>query len=101
MARSTGRYFSLLLLTLVFVSLFAVLHPHARRKNRHSAVPLAAKTAPVADLTARTDYLKDVKPLLAERCYSCHSESRSRGGLRLDTIAFMRKGGQTGPAVVP
>jgi Protein of unknown function (DUF1553)/Protein of unknown function (DUF1549)/Planctomycete cytochrome C len=101
MARSTGRYFSLLLLTLVFVSLFAVVRPHARRKTRQAAIPQAEKAAPSAVSTVHSEYFKDVKPLLAERCYSCHSSSRSRGGLRLDTVAFMRKGGHTGPAVVP
>jgi hypothetical protein len=44
-----------------------------------------------------------VRPVLAEHCYSCHSAAakKSKGGLTLDTPAGIRKGGDSGPAVVP
>ena len=44
-----------------------------------------------------------VRPVLAEHCYKCHSaQAKSlKGGLRLDSLDGMRKGGDTGPAVVP
>jgi mono/diheme cytochrome c family protein len=44
-----------------------------------------------------------IRPVLAEHCYSCHSEraDKIRGGLALDTQAATLKGGDTGPAVVP
>jgi hypothetical protein len=44
-----------------------------------------------------------VRPLLVERCYSCHSarSRKQRGGLRLDTRAGIRTGGDNGPAIVP
>src|SRR5262245_31681592 len=42
-----------------------------------------------------------VRPLLAERCYSCHSATSQRGGLRLDSRATVLKGGAHGPALVP
>ena len=47
------------------------------------------------------DYLKQVKPLLAERCLSCHGPLQQSAGLRLDTAALIRKGGRGGPAVRP
>src|SRR5437016_528801 len=47
------------------------------------------------------DYLRDVKPMLAQHCYSCHGAAKQRSGLRLDTAASARKGGNSGPAVVP
>ena len=47
------------------------------------------------------DYLKQVKPLLRERCYACHGPLKQKGGLRLDTAALAIKGGDTGPAVKP
>jgi hypothetical protein len=49
---------------------------------------------------ASVDYVRDVKPLLARRCYSCHGALKQRSGLRLDTAALMRQGGDGGPAVV-
>jgi hypothetical protein len=47
------------------------------------------------------DYLRDVKPILAARCYACHAAIKQKGSLRLDTAALVREGGETGPAVLP
>ncbi|HMF15720.1 MAG TPA: PSD1 and planctomycete cytochrome C domain-containing protein [Gemmataceae bacterium] len=47
------------------------------------------------------DYLREVKPILAQHCFSCHSAKIHKGKLRLDTAALMRKGGTSGPAIVP
>jgi Protein of unknown function (DUF1553)/Protein of unknown function (DUF1549)/Planctomycete cytochrome C len=46
---------------------------------------------------------KQVRPLLAGRCFKCHSAdaNRIRGNFRLDTHAGLLKGGVLGPAVVP
>src|SRR5947199_6055254 len=41
-----------------------------------------------------------VRPVLAKNCYACHTESRM-GGLRLDSADDARKGGNSGPAIVP
>lgn len=41
-----------------------------------------------------------IVPILEKRCYSCHGEAKSKGGLRLDTPEFIRKGGDEGLAVV-
>jgi hypothetical protein len=51
-----------------------------------------------------SDYFESkVRPVLVEHCYSCHSAqaSKLKGGLRLDTPEGLRKGGKTGPALVP
>ena len=40
-----------------------------------------------------------VRPLLAKRCYECHRR-KAEGGLRLDSLAAMLKGGSSGPAIV-
>ncbi len=44
-----------------------------------------------------------IRPLLAARCYECHSAraEKLKGGLRLDTRDALRKGGDSGPAVAP
>src|SRR5207249_1243572 len=47
------------------------------------------------------DYLRDVKPILASHCYTCHGAIKQKGGLRLDTATLLRDGGDTGPVVVP
>jgi hypothetical protein len=49
---------------------------------------------------ATVDYAKQIKPLLRERCWSCHGVLKQEAGLRLDTAAFATKGGDSGAAVV-
>jgi hypothetical protein len=49
---------------------------------------------------------KKIRPVLVERCYSCHSAEAAakktlKGNLLLDTREAIRKGGDSGPAVVP
>jgi hypothetical protein len=46
---------------------------------------------------------KKVRPVLAQHCYKCHSaQAKSvKGGLFLDTRDGLRKGGDSGPAIVP
>ncbi|HEY2574451.1 MAG TPA: DUF1549 domain-containing protein, partial [Verrucomicrobiaceae bacterium] len=62
---------------------------------------------PEANSAMRADDLaffeKNIRPVLAEKCYKCHSaeSEKVKGGLVLDTREGIRKGGETGPAVVP
>ncbi len=43
-----------------------------------------------------------IRPVLAEKCYGCHSPSHKiKGDLRLDTREGILRGGEHGPAVVP
>ena len=46
---------------------------------------------------------KKIRPVLVEHCYKCHSASseKVKGGLLLDTREGIRKGGESGHAVVP
>src|SRR5271157_3199032 len=53
---------------------------------------------------ASSDFFETkVRPVLVEHCFACHSSqaAKLKGRLLLDTIEGMRKGGQSGPAVVP
>jgi hypothetical protein len=42
-----------------------------------------------------------VQPILEERCIFCHHEGKAKGGLRLDSLTALLKGGASGLAVVP
>ena len=44
-----------------------------------------------------------IRPVLVEHCYECHSaqSEEPNGGLRLDTRAGIRSGGDSGAAIVP
>lgn len=47
-------------------------------------------------LLSAADYARDIKPLLQERCYACHGALKQKAGLRMDTVALMRQGGDAG-----
>ena len=47
---------------------------------------------------------KKIRPVLVAECYECHSAEKGkkvRGGLALDTREGIRKGGDSGPVIVP
>ena len=44
---------------------------------------------------------REIRPLLVERCQSCHGDKKVRGGLKLTARQALLKGGDSGPAVVP
>ena len=61
----------------------------------------AAVELPAQTVNAGTpEYFENnIRPILANNCFGCHTNSQL-GGLRLDTLEGMKKGGQHGPAIV-
>src|SRR5262245_13005318 len=60
----------------------------------------AGDTLPSAD--GVEFFEKRVRPVLVEHCYACHSTSgKQKGNLFLDSRDGVRKGGDSGPAIVP
>lgn len=53
------------------------------------------------DLESALVYRDLVRPVLTRECVGCHGEARTEGGLRLDTLESMVRGGSGGSAVVP
>ncbi len=56
---------------------------------------------PDAGSGATEFFEKAVRPVLVERCQTCHGGAKQKGGLRLDSRAAILRGGETGPSVVP
>src|SRR5258708_36016686 len=48
----------------------------------------------------KVDFGRDVQPILARSCYSCHGDKLQLGGLRLDGKETAWKGGQSGQVIV-
>jgi hypothetical protein len=63
--------------------------------------PAAAKAAPALEAAKPNLFETRVRPLLAGKCFSCHSGKVAMAGLRLDSRQAILKGGQHGPALVP
>ncbi len=47
----------------------------------------------------KIDFAKDVRPILAKHCVSCHGEKKQESGLRLDRRESLLRGGDVGKAI--
>jgi hypothetical protein len=47
------------------------------------------------------DFAKDIQPLFAAKCYSCHGVEKQKGGLRLDIKVAALEGGDNGKVFLP
>ena len=54
---------------------------------------------PQAARAQAVDYLREVKPILSAHCTTCHGAIKQKAGLRLDTVAQMKEGGDRGSAL--
>jgi hypothetical protein len=69
--------------------------------------PSKAKVAPSGIAPSQpadgpsVDFARDIRPILEERCYSCHGPEKQKSGLRLDRKASALKGGESGPVIQP
>lgn len=61
---------------------------------------VAALTLAAALSAAPVDYVREVKPILTQHCYRCHGASQQKSGMRADTAAALRTGGDSGPSLV-
>ncbi len=64
---------------------------------------LAGHSADLTDSEKSDFFEKRIRPVLVQHCYKCHSmdSKQAKGGLRLDSREAIRKGGDSGPAVIP
>jgi hypothetical protein len=47
------------------------------------------------------DYLRQIKPLFADKCYACHGALQQKADLRLDTVKSILDGSGKGRVVIP
>ncbi|HZL86993.1 MAG TPA: DUF1549 domain-containing protein, partial [Pirellulaceae bacterium] len=67
-----------------------------------AAILASLGLASVAAAADEVDFLRDVRPILATRCYRCHSDSldKKEAGLALDKFDTLMKGGDEGAVIV-
>src|SRR5215469_6552855 len=62
----------------------------------------ASRAEPPAATPEQVEFFeKNVRPLLANRCWKCHGPEKQESGLRLDAGDAVLKGGESGPVIVP
>ncbi len=59
-----------------------------------------ALALPALGQSGHPNYDDDIKPLLARRCFACHSAGEMRSGLNLESYAGVLKGGSSGDVVI-
>jgi hypothetical protein len=65
-----------------------------------SALQAEEKPLPPA-ATKKVDFARDVQPIFANACYSCHGEKKQQSSFRLDRKDDALRGGEIGKAIVP
>jgi hypothetical protein len=66
-----------------------------------TVVPAAAQSVSVPTPEQAEFFERRIRPILAERCFSCHGVKKQQAGLRLDSRAALLEGADNGPVVVP
>ena len=65
------------------------------------AYALAAQTAMPPPAKTKVDFIRDVEPILSQKCQSCHGDDAQQSGLRLDHRQNAMRGGDYGPVIIP
>ena len=65
------------------------------------SVFLRAQSAPPQTQPPAVDFARDIQPIFEKYCYECHGQSKGRARLRLHAPELIRRGGQSGPVILP
>jgi Protein of unknown function (DUF1553)/Protein of unknown function (DUF1549)/Planctomycete cytochrome C len=87
------RYVPLALLGFGLSLLFWLAAPPTKSHSANRTRP--TKAPPTGE------YARDIKSILQAHCYTCHGPKQRKGGLRLDTVKSIHKGGDSGAVIVP
>ena len=62
-------------------------------------IPVAADETPPLKIeeARKVSFRRDVWPIFKRHCWGCHTASNAKGGLNMDSVKTMLKGGESGP----
>lgn len=67
--------------------------------NKDKNTDPAEKIREISNIDQAVLYDDVIQPILAARCYDCHSSSKQKGDLRLDNKDYIMRGGESGLVV--
>jgi hypothetical protein len=85
--------------TLAVAALMASLHRPNSSVAADASSPVDVSKLPVA-AERDVDFAKDIQPIFAKSCHSCHGPETQEAGLRLDLRKAALAGGDSGPVIV-
>jgi uncharacterized membrane protein len=65
-------------------------------KKVEKTTPMNAGSVSAQNFESALAYQDVIQPILKEKCYACHNESKQKGKLRMDSPEFLLKGGENG-----
>jgi uncharacterized membrane protein len=60
-----------------------------------------AAVRPIANVQEAVAYAEVITPILQTKCYTCHNANKQKGGLRMDQLDLLLKGGKNGKVIKP
>ncbi len=66
------------------------------KTNQKPSVQIQVNTEKAQRVKTRFIFRDEILPILEKKCFSCHSATKKKGGLRLDTEEFILSGGKNG-----
>lgn len=74
--------------------------PFAKWLGVETKKDTAVSRKPITDINEAFVYTDLVQPVLNDKCYSCHSAQKVKGGLRMDEEKLLFKGGKHGEIII-
>ena len=86
--------------TLLFIVIAQIFIASASWSGEKKSTP---GITPIAELNGHgpVDFAKEVQPILRKNCLACHGNLKPKADLDLENPPSIRKGGESGPAVLP
>jgi len=94
----------------IFLFLLIIVTGHLGGSLTHGPGYLSLSTSPDSTTIVRKPipnvqeaavYADIIQPVLQAKCYGCHGKNKQKGGLRMDDISRLMKGGKDGVVIIP
>lgn len=71
-----------------------------RQLGLYAALASGLLSGGIPAVAAELDFFKDIHPFLQPNCIPCHNKTTTKAKLNLETPELIKKGGESGPAVI-
>ncbi len=95
-------YFPSFCLTMILLTLTGHFGGSLTHGENYLSKPIEEKSKiQITDVDSLVAYKQIIKPILKQKCFSCHNEGKKKGGLVMSSIDGLKLGGDEGPIIVP